>query len=83
MVGPPMPGIKLKATRVYDETAASRKRIIINVGGARSSKSYSVAQLFVFRFLTCSKRIQIVARKTFPALKATAMTTPPLPPIAR
>ena len=73
MVGPPMPGIKLKATRVYDETAASRKRIIINVGGARSSKSYSVAQLFVFRFLTCSKRIQIVARKTFPALKATAM----------
>ena len=65
--------IEPEVTRIYDETTDSHKRIIINIGGARSSKSYSVAQLFVFRFLTCSKRTQIVTRKTFPALKATAM----------
>ena len=52
---------------------SSKKRIIVNVGGARSSKSYSVAQLLVSRFLTCSKRIFIITRKTFPALRATAM----------
>ena len=68
-----MQKIKVKYTVVFEKTHASKKRIIINVGGARSSKSYSVAQLFVLRFLSCQKRTQIVTRKTFPALKATAM----------
>ena len=68
-----MPPIPFKYTRVYKETAESRNRIVINVGGARSSKSYSVAQLFVLRFMACRKRTQIISRKTFPALKATAM----------
>ena len=65
--------VNLKATRVFAETQASRKRIIINVGGARSSKSYSVAQLLLLRFLTRKNYTLIIARKTFPALRATAM----------
>ena len=60
-------------TRVFSETAASRKRIIVNVGGARSSKSYSVAQVIVGRFLSRKNYTAIISRKTFPALRATAM----------
>lgn len=68
-----MPQIRVKYTRVFAESAASRKRIIINVGGARSSKSYSVAQLLLSRFLSHRNKTFIIARKTFPALRATAM----------
>ena len=68
-----MPTVEVKYTRVFAETAASRKRIVINVGGARSSKSYSVAQLLLSRFLSRRNYTLIVTRKTFPALRATAM----------
>lgn len=70
-----MPGIVAKYTRVFGRTQASHKRVVINVGGARSSKSYSVAQLLVYKFLTEEKKTIIIARKTFPALRATAMRT--------
>ncbi len=65
--------ITVRYTSVFARTAASKKKIIVNVGGARSSKSYSVAQLLVSRFLTQRKKKIIITRKTFPALKATAM----------
>jgi phage terminase large subunit len=68
-----MPEIRVRYTRVFAETRASRKRIVINVGGARSSKSYSVAQLLLSKFLTETNKTFIIARKTFPALRATAM----------
>lgn len=68
-----MPVVTAKYTRVFAETNASKKRIIVNVGGARSSKSYSIAQVFVSRFLMRKNKEVIVGRKTFPALKATAM----------
>lgn len=68
-----MPSVEVKYTTVFARTAASKKRIIVNVGGARSSKSYSVAQLLVSRFLSQSNKTFIITRKTFPSLKATAM----------
>ena len=68
-----MPEVKVQYTRIFAETAASRKRIIINVGGARSSKSYSVAQLLLKKFLSERNKTFIITRKTFPSLRATAM----------
>ncbi len=48
-------------------------RIVINEGGTGSSKTYSLAQLFA-RILFEANGVQItIARKTFPALRATAM----------
>ncbi|MGH2574925.1 MAG: PBSX family phage terminase large subunit, partial [Ignavibacteria bacterium] len=43
--------------------------IVVNVGGARSSKSYSLAQLFILKLITESKKKFLVVRKTLPALK--------------
>lgn len=57
------------ATNVFYRNAASRQSLIINVGGARSSKSYSITQLLAFRFITEKKKRILTARKTFPALR--------------
>jgi phage terminase large subunit len=65
--------IQTKVTRVFDRNASSTAQRILNVGGARSSKSYSIAQLFVIRFLTEKNKKFLVTRKTGPALKLTAM----------
>jgi phage terminase large subunit len=38
-------------TRILRETAAAKTRVVVNMGGARSSKSHSVAQLLIHRAL--------------------------------
>jgi len=64
--------LDIEATTVFERTVESRKPIIINVGGARSSKSYSIAQIFAVRFLSESNKKFLITRKTLPALKLTA-----------
>lgn len=63
---------KIKVTRIFRETRITKSRYVINVGGARSSKSYSIAQLLIERLFTCKNRKILVVRKTFPALRLTA-----------
>jgi phage terminase large subunit len=58
-------------TRVYKENDKSKKRVVVNVGGARSSKSYSLAQLFLAKFLIEKNKVFGISRKTFPALRMT------------
>jgi len=64
--------LNLKATRIYKANAEAKTPVVLNIGGARSSKSYSILQLFLTRFLSCTRRKMLVSRKTGPALKATA-----------
>lgn len=47
--------------------------MVVNVGGAGSSKSHSIAQLFIEKLLTEQNKTFGVLRKTFPALRMTAM----------
>ena len=48
-------------------------RLIINQGGRGSSKTYSIAQLFLILLITKKNTLLTIARKTLPALRATAM----------
>lgn len=68
---------ELKATRVFQETYQALKdpkiRIIVNQGGSRSSKTYSIAQVFMILMYEERNEIMTVVRKTLPALKASAM----------
>jgi phage terminase large subunit len=57
------------ATEIFYKNAASRQPLVLNIGGARSSKSYSITQLLAVRFLTEKKKRFLTARKTFPALR--------------
>jgi len=64
--------LNLKVTRIYKANSEATTPVVLNIGGARSSKSYSILQLFLVRFLSCVGRKMLVTRKTGPALKATA-----------
>ena len=63
--------LKLRATNVFERNWNSKARITVNQGGSRSSKTYSLAQLFILRALQ-TPGVYTVVRKTLPALKATA-----------
>lgn len=66
------PTRRVKVTNVFDRNYRSRARFVANVGGARSSKSYSLAQLFIQRLTTQRNKKILICRKTFPALRLTA-----------
>lgn len=68
--------MKIKATEVFDwnyNALNSDKRFIINQGGSRSSKTYSLCQLIIVWCLQNPNKIVSIVRKTFPALRATVM----------
>lgn len=63
--------IEWRATRVFFDNMASRKGTVVNIGGARSSKSYSIVQLFISKFFTEKNKKFLTTRKTYPALRMT------------
>lgn len=63
---------KVQVTRIYERNVDSNKPIIVNVGGARSSKSYSILQLLVQKFVSEPRKTILIARKTLPSLRLTA-----------
>lgn len=64
--------IPVPVTNVFWRNFRSKAKIVVNSGGARSSKSYSVLQLFAYKCLTESNKVFLVTRKSFPALKRTS-----------
>lgn len=67
----------LKATKVFEKNYNalndSTKRFIINVGGTRSSKTWSLAQLMIVYCLSNPKKVVSIVRKSFPSLRSTVM----------
>ena len=52
---------------------ANEAEVIVNRGGTRSSKTYSVSQLLVLKLFTEPDKQILIARRTLPALKISAM----------
>jgi phage terminase large subunit len=66
--------VNVSVTKVYDWLEKTKERINILRGGTRSSKSYSLAQHIIFnKLITGDNRVIVIARKTLPALRKTAM----------
>tara|TARA_R100001015_G_C4633538_1_gene198645 strand:- start:1895 stop:3049 length:1155 start_codon:yes stop_codon:yes gene_type:complete len=63
----------LYTTGIFKKNWNANTRIVCNQGGTRSSKTYSLLQLIVLRCLKETDKIWSICRKTYPALKATAM----------
>ena len=59
-------------TNVFERNLAANKTVVLNQGGARSSKSYSICQMLVYRFINYKNYKLLVTRKTLPALRLTA-----------
>jgi len=67
--------LKIRSTNVFERNLRayqSGKRFIVNQGGTRSSKTYSLCQLMIAIALQDCKQISVV-RRTFPALRASVM----------
>jgi phage terminase large subunit len=67
-----MKTINIPYTKVFDKLISTKQPIIVCVGGARSSKSYSVAQLFIKRMVEEKNKNFLILRKTRPSLKLSA-----------
>lgn len=68
--------MEIKATEIFEknfDAINSDKRFIINQGGSRSSKTYSLCQLVIVWCLQNPNKVVSIVRKTFPALRATVM----------
>ena len=66
--------IRIKTNIVFEHLLESRKRIIIEQGGTRSGKTYNILLWIIFKYCFGNKgKIITICRKTYPALRATAM----------
>ena len=63
---------KIKTTNVFHKAYNSETRITCLQGGTRSSKTYSLCQLFIVKCLEETGKVFTICRKTLPALKGTA-----------
>ena len=64
--------LNLKGTVVLQKNLNASTRIVVNQGGTRSSKTYSLAQLIILKALQSKGKVYTICRKTLPALKGTA-----------
>lgn len=65
--------MELKATRVFQKNWEAGSRVVVNEGGTRSSKTYSIAQVFALKLLQERGAVFTICRKTLPALRQSAM----------
>jgi phage terminase large subunit len=68
--------MKIKSTKIFEHNwnaLNSNNRFIVNQGGSRSSKTYSLCQLLIVWCLQNPNKVVSIVRKTFPALRATVM----------
>lgn len=60
-------------SRNYEALSSPSQRFVVNVGGTRSSKTYSLCQMFIVYALQNQNKIISIVRKTFPALRSSVM----------
>ena len=63
---------KIEVTNVFTRNKNAKSPIVLNEGGADSSKSYSLAQLFIYKFNNEKNKTFLVCRKSLPSLRITA-----------
>ena len=63
----------MKGTEVLKKNINVKTRLVVNQGGTRSSKTYSLAQLFIIRLLGETGKRLTICRKTMPSLKQSVM----------
>lgn len=69
--------MEIKATNIFQRNYNALQndgvRFVVNQGGSRSSKTYSLCQLIIVYCLQNPNKVVSIVRKTFPALRATVM----------
>lgn len=67
--------LNIKGTPVLEKNLAATTKIVVNEGGSRSSKTYSIAQALILYAMEqpFENKTFTICRKTLPSLKTTAM----------
>jgi len=69
--------MEIKSTVIFEKNYEALNdpgiRFVINEGGSRSSKTYSLCQLVIIYCLQNNHKVVSIIRKTFPALRATVL----------
>lgn len=60
---------EVRYTGLFEKTLDSKAKTIVHVGGAGSSKSYSIAQLLIYKLHAEENKQFLITRKTMPACK--------------
>jgi len=63
---------QISVTNVFTQNKKAKAPVVLNEGGADSSKSYSLAQLFIYKFNNEKNKAFLVCRKSLPSLRLTA-----------
>ena len=63
---------QIQTTGIFDRNYNSRCPVVVNIGSARSGKSYSILQLLLMKFINEDHKEFMIARKTLPSLRRTA-----------
>ena len=69
-----MKELTIQATEVFQKNYNADKRFIVNIGGSRSTKTYSILQLLIVKALSAEQPLLIsIVRKSFPSLRLSVM----------
>jgi phage terminase large subunit len=61
-----------KYTKIFKQNLLASTPVVLNEGGARSSKSHSICQLFIHKMLSEKNKNFLITRKTLPSLRISA-----------
>jgi phage terminase large subunit len=64
--------IDIQASRVFEDNYNATSRFVVNIGGTRSTKTYSILQCLIVKALSTPLTISIV-RKSLPSLKLSVL----------
>jgi phage terminase large subunit len=66
--------LKIEATNVFERNWDAKTRFIVNIGGSRSTKTYSILQLLILKAMESEEPLIIsIVRKSMPSLRLSAM----------
>ena len=69
--------LEIKHTSVFQKNMEvlndDKVRFIINQGGSRSSKTYSICQMLIVYCLTNENKLVSIIRKSFPSLRGSVL----------
>ena len=66
--------LEIQATTVFQKNWDSKTRFVVNIGGSRSTKTYSILQLLIVKALESTEPLVIsIVRKSLPAMRISVL----------
>lgn len=66
--------LTIQATRVFEDNWNAKTRFVVNIGGSRSTKTYSILQLLILTAIESVEPLVIsIVRKSLPSLRISVM----------